>query len=247
MNGARRRAAIVAGVAYLAMFVLAIVANFVVMEGLIDPVDPAQSAQAIAADHGAFRLATVAFLAIAALDVVIAWALHVVLVEVHAAASRLAAWLRVAYGAVLTVAVGFLHVGGMVAAGGEPFGGLSTDDRHGLVGLSLAAFDAIWLVGLALFGLHLLVLGAVLASRRAAPRALGALVAVAGALYLADTLAQLGLADYEAIAPAMLVAVAAASMVAELWLAIWLVTVAGRTNVHLDPPQVGIPLAQARG
>jgi hypothetical protein len=75
----RRTAALVAGAGYVAMFVLAVFANFIVVEGLVVADDPAATVEALVANRGLLRLGIVAFLGIAVLDVVVAWGLHVLL------------------------------------------------------------------------------------------------------------------------------------------------------------------------
>ena len=56
---------------------------------------------------------------------------------------------------------------------------------------------------------------------------------MAGAAYVADTVARLVLTDYQAVADAMLVLVAVPSVVFELSLGIWLVLVArGRATIR---------------
>ena len=72
-----RMAARIAGLSYLALFVLALFANFFVRERLVDLDDAAATFQNIASSEMLFRSGMVAFLAIFLLDVVIAWALYV--------------------------------------------------------------------------------------------------------------------------------------------------------------------------
>ncbi len=73
-----KRAGRIAGISYLAMFLLAIFANFVVLETMVVADDGPATLANISESLGMFRLGAVAFLAIALLDVVIAWALYVV-------------------------------------------------------------------------------------------------------------------------------------------------------------------------
>lgn len=109
-----RTFALIAGVGLLLMAVLAGIANFGAIEGLVTKDDATKTAHDILASQEAFRFALLALVFVAILDVVVAWALFGFLKPVHEGLSRLAAWLRVAYAAVFAVAisqlVGALHL-----------------------------------------------------------------------------------------------------------------------------------------
>ena len=100
-----RRSALVAGVGILVMAVLAGAANFGAIQGLVTDGDATRTAKDILASDGLFRLGIAAMVVVVVLDVVVAWALLRVFSTVHAALSRLSAWLRLAYAAVFMVAL----------------------------------------------------------------------------------------------------------------------------------------------
>ena len=89
---------------------------------------------------------------------------------------------------------------------------------------AIDAFQTTWLLGLSLFGGHLVLLGALVARSRFAPRALGYVLAFAGVACVADTIAQVALADSSAASGVFLVLVAVPSMIGEGWLGLWLLT-----------------------
>ncbi|WES62730.1 DUF4386 domain-containing protein [Microbacter sp. GSS18] len=219
----RATAALWAGIGYALLFALAIVANFAVVQPVKTAGSAAASVEAIAADPGAFRFAVLAFAAIFVIDVVIAWALHVILRPAGEMRSLLAAWMRLTYTVLLGAGVAFLHLAGQLATGG-----IEASDGPGLAALLLEAFDITWLVGLIAFGAHLLLIGAILLDARLAPRILAIGLMIAGAAYIADTIAHLVVADYAAIAGVMLVIVAIPSMLSELGLTVWLFVAARR-------------------
>lgn len=220
----RRTAALVAGAGYIAMFALAVFANFVVVEGLVVADDPAATLDALVADRGLLRLGVVAFLVTAVLDVVVAWALHVLLRAVAPDRSQLAAWLRVVYGGLLAVAVAsLLRADALVAQVAVLGDGAATE-----VDVALTTFDLMWQVGLVFFGLHLLVVASLLVGRARAPLGLRLLLGTAGAAYAVDALLQLGMTNYASIAPVLLLVVAIPSMLGEGWFAGWLLLRAGR-------------------
>lgn len=221
---ALRSAALTAAIGYAAIFVLAIFANFLAVGSVLHPGDAAATADALAEGERTFRLGTAAFLVIFVVDVVLAWALHVLFRGVHHDLSLLAAWCRLTYTVFLGVSLVFLDAALRLV---DPVA--AQDDE--LVLLALQAFDTTWVVGLAAFGVHLALLGRLL-WLGGGPRWLAIGLPVAGAGYVADTLARLLLTDYQAVADLMLAVVAAPSVVFEMSLAIWLVLVwRGRARI----------------
>lgn len=217
----RRRAARIAGVSYLAMFVLAIFANFVVREGLIESGDAAATVANITGSIGLFRLGLLAFIAIFVLDVTIAWALHVVFRDVSRDFSLATAWFRLIYTALLGVAlVSMFQV--LQILGGGSLGLLSTGQATAQTMIELSTFESTWLIGLVAFGIHLAMLGVLIIRSGLVARALGYVLIAAGVAYVLDTLARGMLTDYETVAGIFLIAVALPSMIGEGWLGLWL-------------------------
>ena len=239
----RRAAARIAGLGYVAIFVLAVFANFSVREGLVDVDDASATASNIAESGGLFRAGLVAFLAVFVIDIVVAWALHVVFRHDHHDVSLLAAWSRLAYTVFLGVAAIFFFQALAIydATGLASTIGTAARDTEAL--LALEMFNATWLIGLAAFGLHLGVLGALIVRSGAAPRALGAVLMLAGAAYVIDTTAYALLSDYDAYATPLLVMVAVPSVIAEGWFGLWLLFRAGRIETDR---QAGVPGEEAR-
>jgi len=225
-----RTAAIVAGASYVALFALAIFANFFVREGLVVADDAAATATNIAESEGLFRLGMAAFAVIFLLDVIVAWALHLVFRPANPDLSLVAAWSRIVYTVLLGVALIFFFQA-LQLLGGASF--LNTFDRSQLEAqalVSLDTFNSTWLIGLSAFGLHLLILGAVIMRTRLAPRALGLILLVAGAAYLIDTAAHILLADYADHKTAFTAMVAIPAVIAEGWFGLWLLLRAGRNS-----------------
>ncbi|WP_062518457.1 DUF4386 domain-containing protein [Demequina gelatinilytica] len=228
-SAAARSIARWAGLGYLAIFALAILANFAVVTRMVTPDDPAATMAAIAGDAATFRIGIAAFIAIAMIDVGLAWALHQVLRHTGEQRSLLAAWLRLAYSIVFATAVTFMAVALHLATGGDAVAGLGDEARAAWVGTAMTAFDTAWLIGLVAFGLHLIVVARILVDARLASRALGIALILAGGAYIADTFAHVLLPDYAAVADVMLAVVAIPSMVGEMWLTVWLLRGGPRT------------------
>ncbi|MFV9672988.1 MAG: DUF4386 domain-containing protein [Acidimicrobiia bacterium] len=222
-----RVAARIAGIGYLIIFVLAIFANFVVREGLIDPDDAATTFANIADSEFLFRAGIVGFLAVFIVDVVIAWALYILFKSVNKELSLLTAWFRLVYTVFLGVALIFFFVVLDLVSGAGYLSAFEPGQLDVQVMLLLNAFNYAWLIGLAGFGIHLMLLGYLLLASDSAPRVLGILLAIAGAAYVFDTVANALLSSYAEYETVFLLIVAVPSVVAELWFAVWLLARGG--------------------
>lgn len=223
-----RRAALIAGIGYVLLFGLAVFANFFVREGLVVTDDAQATAVNIAESNTLFRLGLVAFLAIFLIDIVVAWALHIVFRTQHHDLSLVAAWSRLVYTVFLGVAAIFFFQALAFYDSAAVTDVMSAAERNAQAFIGLELFNSAWLIGLAAFGLHLIVLGFLVARSVETPGWLGHLVVVAGAAYIIDTTAHSVLADYADHADAFLVMVALPSVVAEGWFGLWLLTRAHR-------------------
>jgi hypothetical protein len=217
-----RTAALVGGFGLLAMAVIAVFANFVVVEALVTPGDPATTAADIMASQTLFRLGIVGWVAIAVLDVVVAWALFRFFAPADEGISRLAGWLRLVYGGILLVATS--HLTGAVRLldnGTEQLAAFTVEQLQAQALLHTAAFTDLWDAGLVLFGLHLVALGYLAYRSGYVPKFLGVLLGIGGLGYVVDSVtAVLG-------QPTNLAVVL---FIGEFLLAIWLV-VRGRRVV----------------
>ncbi|MGB0100919.1 MAG: DUF4386 domain-containing protein [Nocardioides sp.] len=211
-----RAAARWAGLGYVAIFFLAIFANFLALGSVLDPGDATATASALVEHETAFRWGAVAFLAIFLIDVVVAWALYALFRDVHRDLALVSAWFRLTYTVLLGVALVFLYLALELV-------GSASDDS---VLLALRSFDFLWIVGLAAFGVHLVLVGRLVLMTDRAPRPIAWLLVVAGAAYVVDTVAHVVLSDYERYADAFLALVAVPSVIGEMSLAVWLLLVA---------------------
>lgn len=223
-----RSAALVGGVGYLLLFVLALFANFFVLSGLVDDDSAAATAANIAESQTLFRVGLFSFLVIFILDVVIAWALYVVFRPVSRQYSRLTAWFRLVYTVFLGVAVIFLFGAAQLAVGEDYLNTFEPGQVDAQITLLLDAFNHAWMIGLAAFGLHLILIGFMILRSGIASKWLGILLAVAGAAYVIDTAGYGLLANYSDYEGVFLAMVALPSVVAEMAFAIWLLAKAGR-------------------
>jgi hypothetical protein len=195
-----RTAAVVAGLALLVMAVLAAFANFSVIQNLVVAGDAKATAENIIASAGSFRMGIVFFLIVAILDMVVAWALYILLKPANKSVSLLAAWFRVSYAAIFTVAlVNLLNVL-QVLSRADFLKGFDVNQLYAQVMLSLGAFQSGWDLGLVIFGLHLLLIGYLVFRSGYAPKWMGIvlslMLAIGGLGYMADSLGKFLLPSY---------------------------------------------------
>jgi hypothetical protein len=192
----QRKVALTAAISLLVLALLAPFALFGVLQTLVVPTDAAATVENIIASEGLFRAGIAAFLIVIMLDVVVAWALYVLLRPVNRTLALLTAWLRLAFAAVFASAlVNLLDVAQLL--GGADGAALQPAQLQAQVMSSIASFDNGWIViAHAIFGLHLLGLGYLLFRSAQFPRFLGVLVIVAGGGYLVDSFTRILVPDF---------------------------------------------------
>jgi hypothetical protein len=233
----QRAIALTAALALLFVAVLAAFANFGVLKSLIVAGDTTATANSIVASEGLFRVGIAAFLIVAILDVVIAWALYVLLRRADDNLALLVAWLRVAYAAVFAYAlVNLLDVAQLLHGADATV--VKSGQLNADVASSIASFDNGWALALGIFGLHLVGLGTLLWRFRA-PRLLAALVVVAGIGYLADSFGKVLVSDYA-------LTISTVTFVGEALLIFWLFWIASRgVRTSESARAVGAPVPAA--
>jgi len=180
-----RQAALIAGFTYLLNPVT--FAEAYAMPHLVVS-DAGQTVANIAAHPHLFSAAVLSYFFSLLGDVIFAWSLYVLLAPVNRALSLLAAWLQLSYAAVSIAAVSNLGLlyrllvipsySGKMIAGTLPVQGI----------LLLGAFRSGWGFGLILFGLHLVVLGWLMARSSYLPKWLGWLLFIDGWAWVVDNL-----------------------------------------------------------
>jgi hypothetical protein len=191
-----RRVALIAALGLLGMAVLAPLALFGVLNTLVDTANPSATVANIVESEGTFRLAIAAFLVVAFLDVLVAWALYVLLRPVNGTGAMLVGWLRLAAAAAsLSALANLLDVAQFL--GGSAASTLSAGIVEAQVMASVASFHNAMDIHLAIFGVHLLGVGVLVYKSVQFPRALGVLVVIAGIGYLADTFTRILVPDFD--------------------------------------------------
>jgi hypothetical protein len=152
---------------------------------------------------------------VAILDVVVAWALYIFLKPVNKSLSLLAAWFRVVYAAIFAIALNNLLTALQLINSADYLKAFEPNQLHAQVMSSLNAFTSGWDLGLAFFGLHLLVVGYLAFKSGYIPKFLGILLIIAGLGYLIDSLGKLLLPNYN-------VSIAMFTFIGEALLLFWL-------------------------
>ena len=222
-----RRAALIAGIGYVALFALAIFANFFVREGLIVAADPAATAANIGESEGLFRLGLVAFMVIFLLDVVVAWALYILFRGVNRDLSLVTAWFRLVYTVFLGVALIYFFQALQFLGQADVLAAFDADQLQAQALVALDTFNSTWLIGLVAFGAHLILLGYLVARSGYGPKVMGYLMMAAGTAYMVDTFAHSLLSNYADYAGLLLAVVAVPSIIAEGWFGLWLLVRGG--------------------
>lgn len=217
-----RSTARIAGLLYLIIIVSGIFAEFFVRSSLIVSGDASATAANVTASEGLFRAGMTADLIMILSDVALALVFFVLLRPVSTSLALLAAFFRLAQATVLGMNLLNLFIGLQLITR-ETY--LATVGAEQLDSLALLFFDAHgvgYVIGLAFFGLSILVLGYLVYKAEYLPAVLGILLMAASAGYLADTLANFLLPNYAAVESIFAVIVFAPAIVAELSMCLWL-------------------------
>ena len=204
-----RRLSIITGTSYLVIFLAAIFANFFVLESILK--EPLYTVQQ---NHIVVRFGILAFMITVVFDVVVAWALFE-LYKKHPL-SGLSTYFRMMHAAIMGVAIFTL-----------PLALLSTTGEEILKQIDI--FNIIWLIGLFFFGIHLIMLGKIIGN----PKIIALLLAIAGAMYMVDTVAHFMLPNYDAYGSIFLMLVAVPSIIGEMSFAIWLLIKGGKEEYNI--------------
>ena len=224
----QRRAAVIAGLAYVIITMLSLFA-ISVLDGPIEPDNPAARAGNIVNSVVLFGSGIAAFIIVLIADVV-AWALYVFFQRTSRELSLCAAWFRLLYAAIAAAALlNTLLVLKLMDRTGDSTA-LEQGQRDAQVMLSLDAYNYGFFLGLVFFGVHLLLLGFVMVKSDYAPSILGILVALAGLGYVVINLARVVLPNYQDYEDLLLLLLVVLGLPGEFGLIGWLLWRGGKTR-----------------
>jgi F0F1-type ATP synthase membrane subunit c/vacuolar-type H+-ATPase subunit K len=210
-----RTAAIFAGLGLLIMATLAPIVQFGILQKLIMSGNAKATVENIMASTTLFRTGIFIFLVVAILDVVVAWALYILLKPVNKRLSLLAAWFRVVYAAIFATALTNLVNVLQFLTGANDLNSIEADQMYTQGMLSLSKFQSGWDIGLVIFGLHLLVVGYLAFKSGYIPKWLGVLLVIAGIGYMVDSFGKFLVPNYN-------LTIAGFTFIGEVLLIFWL-------------------------
>jgi hypothetical protein len=213
-----RKAARVAGFAFL----ISIIVGFVAFERFDVPGDAATTADNIMASEMLFRIKIASTLIVLTLDVVVAWALYVLLTPVNKSLSLLMAWFRMMYATIYGIAQLNLFFVLQLLSGADYLTVFETDQLHALVLLFLNPHNPGFLIGLVFFGFHVFALGYLVFKSGYIPRILGVLLIFVSLGYLVNSFAYFLLPNYSNYEAIFYIVTFLPAFIAELSLSLWL-------------------------
>lgn len=210
----------VAGALYLYIFAAGLFAEAFVRSRLVVPDDATATAANILANQALFRVGFAGELLHLACDVVIAAILYVLFRPVSRTVALVAALMRVASAVILAVA-SISHFAALrLLSGADYLAALPAGETQALALLALRLHADGYAISLVFFSFSLFSLGWLILRSGLIPKAIGALLVLAGACYLVNSIAGFVAPGFAAMLfPAILVPCA----IAELALALWLV------------------------
>jgi hypothetical protein len=181
-----RQAALIAGFGYLLMPVA--FAQLYVIPKLVIPGNIEQTVENILAHRGLLVTAILCYLFTFICDVVISWALYILLAPVNKSLSLLTAWFRLMYTALaLFSLLNLVNVFRLLTSPDFlPLFGMAP--LHAQIQLQLVSFQWDWSFSLILFGVHLGLLGWLIFRSGYIPRILGILLFIDGLAWIVDSL-----------------------------------------------------------
>ena len=216
------KAAKIAGIGYVIIFVLGIFANFFIFAGLIVKGDAATTANNIMANEILFRTGIASWIIVLIFDIIIAWALYIFLKPVNKNLSLLTAWFRLVYVAIFGITQLNLIFVLILLSGADFLSFFNTNQLQALALLFLDGHNYGFLIGLVFFGIHLFLISYLILKSGYIPKILGILLILSALGYLLDSFANFLLPNYADYQTIFLLLVAVPGIVGELSLTLWL-------------------------
>ncbi|MBW7475736.1 DUF4386 domain-containing protein [Paenibacillus oenotherae] len=180
----QRNSALTAGISLIIMAIAGFFSYGFVHGSLVVQGDASATFNNIAASSTLFKGAIFGWLIILIADILVAWALYVFLEPIHKSLSLLGAWLRLAYSTILGIAILNLLVVQLLLRHTNDSSSFEIGQTQSLVMLFMEAFEAIWSIGLIVFGGHLLIVGYVALQSEGIPKTISILLLLASIGYM---------------------------------------------------------------
>lgn len=181
-----RKIALIAGFGLLLMTVSIILAEVVAMADIIVEGNIAATIDNIIINQNRVRFGIVAYLVVAILDLVVAWAFYIFLKPAKDNLNLLSAWSRLVYTIILVCALVNLYRVFQLLGSPDYILAVEAPVIQAQVMLLLNAFRDTWNVGYIFFGIHLCLLGITVFRSGFVPKAVGIVLSLAGVSYMID-------------------------------------------------------------
>jgi len=221
----QRKAALIAGSAYIIIFLLT---PHAWIDKLFVLGDAATTFANLSVSESLFRAGIACWLIVLVADVVVAWALYYYFKPLNKGLSLFASWFRLLFVAIL--AVNMLNwVGILQLLEGSDY--LAPLDKHYLetqVMIYYEAYNYGTNIAFIFFGIHIGIIGYLVWKSGYIPRVLGIMLIIAFAGYLIDSFASFLSSSYANNVVAFWIVVALPAMISEFSLTIWLLWKGGK-------------------
>lgn len=194
-----RTAALVAGLTILVLAVLAPFSELFVYPKLINPANAAETVRNITGNKTLFVFGIFGYTLTACGDIIVSWALYILLKPVNAPLSRLAAWFRLVFSVLSLVTILNLVAVFRLLTNHDyviPFG---QTQLYAQVMLYLTTFRSGYHFAIIFFSIHLILLGCLIFKARYIPNIMGLLLIISGLGYLTDALKPFLFPDFNSV------------------------------------------------
>lgn len=227
LNISARTAALIAGCSLLLMAIVAGFSVGYVHNSLVVQDNALATINNLTQSTGLFRAEVAGWVVIFLSDIIVAWALYLFLKKVSQSISLLAAWLRIAYTAILGAAIAnLIGIFSLLGYKIELKGAIATQ----LIMVHLSSFESMWSLGLIIFGFHILVLGYLVYKANYIPNVWGILLVLAGVGYFFVHSSKLLQFTYGNHLKTIELIFSIPMALSEVGLAIWLLIRGGKLN-----------------
>lgn len=181
-------ASLIAGVGLLIMAIAAPFAELYVLPKLIVPYMTAETAVNIQAHESLFTAAIYAYFITFICDLIVAWALYILLKPVNEHLSLLTALFRWVYTVIAIMALMNLITALGLLTTPKYLTIFEKDQLYAHAMISIRAFKNHWYFGISLFAIHLFLLGYMVIKSTYIPKILGILLIITGTGYLLNSI-----------------------------------------------------------
>jgi len=215
-----KQTAKISGIAYLMIFISGFYANFYAVEGLIDLNSTNTTIENLVNNTSQLGYGLLGFIVMLIFDLLLVWSLHMLLKKVNRNISLTASALR--FINVLFFCVALLNLFEVYQIMSSQNLNIQAIETQQSIMSLLKNFNQIWIIGLMIFGLHLVFLGYLIFKSNYIPNSLGLLLIIASLGYLIDGFANLFMYNYTDYKDIFAIIVIMPAVIGEFSFTVWL-------------------------